>query len=226
MKIGCDACERAEAAVLCCADEAALCRSCDAAVHSANKLAGRHHRVALLPSSTARHPSPSAIVDDGSGAGHPACDICQEKTGYFFCLEDRALLCRPCDVAVHAAGAHVSSHRRFLITGVRVGDVESLSHHVPGSEGVSPSPRTSSGNGSSSAPCSSGGNPMTTTMPGQVRLLSSVRATAPTTEGSDGQQWLWSEFLADDVGVGVGVDMDQCCHAELSEPGSSGITRC
>jgi hypothetical protein len=31
MKIGCDACGQAEAAVLCCADEAALCRRCDAA---------------------------------------------------------------------------------------------------------------------------------------------------------------------------------------------------
>jgi len=72
----------------------------------------------------------------------------QEKTGYFFCLEDRALLCRPCDVAVHAAGAHVASHRRFLITGVRVGG------------GVVVSPATSSGNGSSSAPDSSG-NPTT-----------------------------------------------------------------
>jgi hypothetical protein len=78
MKIGCDACERAEASVLCCADEAALCRSCDAAVHSANKLAGRHHRVALLPSSTA-HPSPSPIVDGSGGGGHPACDICQVR---------------------------------------------------------------------------------------------------------------------------------------------------
>ncbi|XP_066356576.1 B-box zinc finger protein 21-like [Miscanthus floridulus] len=221
MKIGCDACERAEAAVLCCADEAALCRSCDAAVHSANKLAGRHHRIALLPSSTA-HPSPSSIVD----GGHPACDICQEKTGYFFCLEDRALLCRPCDVAVHAAGVHVSSHRRFLITGVRVGDVESLSHHVPGSDGVSPSPSNSSGNGSSSVPCCSSGNPMTTTMPDNVRpSSSSVRAAAATTaEGLGGQQWLWSEFLADDVGVSVA--MEQCCQAELSEPGSSSLTRC
>ena len=171
---------------------------------------------------------PSSFWLFARAAASARCWCWQEKTGYFFCLEDRALLCRPCDVAVHAAGTHVSSHRRFLITGVRVGDVESLSHHVPGSEGVSPSPSNSSGNGSSSVPCCSSGNPMTTTMPGQVRLLSSVRATAGTTEGSDGKQWLWSEFLADDVGVGVGVgvDMEQCCHAELSEPGSSDITRC
>lgn len=46
--------------------------------------------------------------------------ILQEKAGYFFCLEDRALLCRNCDVAIHTATPHVSKHQRFLITGVRV----------------------------------------------------------------------------------------------------------
>ncbi|RRT84149.1 hypothetical protein BHE74_00012436 [Ensete ventricosum] len=49
MKIQCDVCERAAAAVLCCADEAALCWSCDEKVHAANKLAGKHQRVPLLP---------------------------------------------------------------------------------------------------------------------------------------------------------------------------------
>jgi len=45
----------------------------------------------------------------------------QECDAYFFCLEDRALLCRSCDVAVHTANAFVSAHRRFLLTGVQVG---------------------------------------------------------------------------------------------------------
>lgn len=45
----------------------------------------------------------------------------QEAVGYFFCLEDRALLCRTCDVAIHAANSLVSAHRRFLLTGIRVG---------------------------------------------------------------------------------------------------------
>jgi hypothetical protein len=44
----------------------------------------------------------------------------QECNAYFFCLEDRALLCRGCDVAVHTANALVSAHRRFLLTGVQV----------------------------------------------------------------------------------------------------------
>ncbi|XP_078155938.1 B-box zinc finger protein 23-like [Carex rostrata] len=113
MKILCDVCERSEAALLCCADEAALCRQCDDVVHAANKLARKHQRVPLLP----RLDRPSSSSPSSS---NPLCDICQEKAGYFFCLEDRALLCRNCDVAIHTATPHVSKHQRFLITGVRV----------------------------------------------------------------------------------------------------------
>ncbi|KAF5954741.1 hypothetical protein HYC85_007597 [Camellia sinensis] len=105
MKIQCNVCEVAEANVLCCADEAALCWSCDEKVHAANKLASKHQSVSLSASS-----SPM-----------PKCDICQETVGYFFCLEDRALLCRKCDVAIHTANTFVSGHRRFLLTGVKVG---------------------------------------------------------------------------------------------------------
>ncbi|KAF8103137.1 hypothetical protein N665_0188s0091 [Sinapis alba] len=105
MKIQCNVCETAEAVVLCCADEAALCLACDEKVHAANKLAGKHQRVPLSVSS-------SSI---------PKCDICQEATGFFFCLQDRALLCRKCDVAIHTVNPHVSAHQRFLLTGIRVG---------------------------------------------------------------------------------------------------------
>ncbi|KAK7244103.1 hypothetical protein RIF29_38921 [Crotalaria pallida] len=105
MKIQCNVCEGAEAKVLCCADEAALCWECDEKVHAANKLASKHQRVPLSMSSSHM----------------PKCDICQEAFGYFFCLEDRALLCRKCDLAIHTANAYVSGHQRFLLTGVRVG---------------------------------------------------------------------------------------------------------
>ncbi|XP_047172717.1 B-box zinc finger protein 22-like isoform X2 [Vigna umbellata] len=61
MKIQCNVCEAAEAKVLCCADEAALCLECDEKVHAANKLATKHQRVPLSLS-----------------ASHvPKCDICQ-----------------------------------------------------------------------------------------------------------------------------------------------------
>ncbi|KAL2331288.1 hypothetical protein Fmac_018869 [Flemingia macrophylla] len=105
MKIQCNVCEAAEAKVLCCADEAALCWECDEKVHAANKLASKHQRVPLSTSSSHM----------------PKCDICQEAIGYFFCLEDRALLCRKCDLAIHTANTYVSGHQRFLLTGVRVG---------------------------------------------------------------------------------------------------------
>ncbi|KAF7099354.1 hypothetical protein CFC21_100992 [Triticum aestivum] len=105
MKIQCNACGAAEARVLCCADEAALCAACDEEVHAANRLAGKHQRVPLLP----------------DAAAPPKCDICQEASGYFFCLEDRALLCRDCDVAIHTVNSFVSAHQRFLLTGVQVG---------------------------------------------------------------------------------------------------------
>lgn len=105
MRIQCNVCEVAEANVLCCADEAALCWTCDEKVHAANKLASKHQRVPLSTSSSQM----------------PKCDICQETVGYFFCLEDRALLCRKCDVAIHTANSYVSAHQRFLLTGVKVG---------------------------------------------------------------------------------------------------------
>uniref|UniRef100_A0A0D9WM06 B box-type domain-containing protein n=1 Tax=Leersia perrieri TaxID=77586 RepID=A0A0D9WM06_9ORYZ len=115
MKIQCNACGAAEARVLCCADEAALCTACDEEVHAANKLAGKHQRVPLLSDGVA----PSAAAAAASAV--PKCDICQEASGYFFCLEDRALLCRDCDVSIHTVNSFVSVHQRFLLTGVQVG---------------------------------------------------------------------------------------------------------
>ncbi|XP_047310783.1 B-box zinc finger protein 22-like [Impatiens glandulifera] len=105
MKIQCCSCEAAEAKVLCCEEEAALCLSCDQKIHSLNNLAGKHGRVSLSSSI-----SPT-----------PKCDICQETICYFFCLEHRALLCRKCDSMTHEANLHVSRHQRFLLTGVKVG---------------------------------------------------------------------------------------------------------
>ncbi|KAF9666666.1 hypothetical protein SADUNF_Sadunf16G0252500 [Salix dunnii] len=121
MKIQCNVCEAAEANVLCCADEAALCWACDEKVHAANKLASKHQRVPLSTS------SPQI----------PKCDICQEAAGFFFCLEDRALLCRKCDVAIHTANTHVSAHQRFLLTGVKVG-LEPTDPGASSSSGKSP----------------------------------------------------------------------------------------
>ncbi|PWZ37146.1 B-box zinc finger protein 21 [Zea mays] len=113
MKVQCDVCAAEAASVFCCADEAALCDACDRRVHRANKLAGKHRRFSLL------HPCSSS---SSSSAAHkpPLCDICQERRGFLFCKEDRAILCRECDAPVHSASDMTRRHSRFLLTGVRL----------------------------------------------------------------------------------------------------------
>ncbi|GMI84001.1 DOUBLE B-BOX 3, light-regulated zinc finger protein 1, B-box domain protein 22 [Hibiscus trionum] len=110
MRIQCNLCEAAEAKVVCCADEAALCLACDEKVHAANKLVSEHQRLPLSSSASWQMPK---------------CDICQETSGFFFCLQDRALLCRNCDVAIHTVNSLVSGHQRYLLTGVEV-DIQTL----------------------------------------------------------------------------------------------------
>nr|QTY32142.1 BBX transcription factor [Oxybasis rubra] len=104
MKIQCDVCERNPATVICCADEAALCAKCDTEVHAANKLASKHQRLQLNCLSSKL----------------PTCDICQEKTAFIFCVEDRALFCQDCDESIHAAATLAANHQRYLATGIRV----------------------------------------------------------------------------------------------------------
>ncbi|XP_047329257.1 B-box zinc finger protein 21-like [Impatiens glandulifera] len=102
MKIQCDVCSKESASVFCPSDEAALCDGCDRRVHHANKLAGKHTRFSLL------HPSFQES---------PKCDICQDKRAFLFCQEDRAILCRECDVTIHRNNEHTHKHNRFLLTG-------------------------------------------------------------------------------------------------------------
>eukprot|EP00252_Welwitschia_mirabilis_P014741 TRINITY_DN3260_c0_g1_i1.p1 TRINITY_DN3260_c0_g1~~TRINITY_DN3260_c0_g1_i1.p1 ORF type:complete len:269 (-),score=26.26 TRINITY_DN3260_c0_g1_i1:1024-1830(-) len=124
MKLQCDACEKATASVLCCADEAVLCSRCDISIHKANKLASKHKRLSLI----------------GSSPKLSRCDICQDKPAFVFCLEDRALLCRDCDESVHSPNTLASKHQRFLATGIRLAvqnqeaDVspDNSSHLTPG----------------------------------------------------------------------------------------------
>ncbi|KAJ0834518.1 putative transcription factor interactor and regulator Znf-B family [Helianthus annuus] len=105
MKIQCDVCHKSEAVVYCTADEASLCSACDHCVHHANKLANKHLRFSLI------HPS---FKDS------PRCDICQERRAFLFCKEDRAILCRECDIPIHKANEHTKKHTRFLLTGVKL----------------------------------------------------------------------------------------------------------
>ncbi|KAL2507268.1 B-box zinc finger protein 25 [Forsythia ovata] len=104
MKIQCDVCEKAQATVICCADEAALCAKCDIEVHAANKLASKHQRLLLQCLSNKL----------------PPCDICREKPAFIFCVEDRALFCKDCDESIHSANRLAANHQRFLATGIQV----------------------------------------------------------------------------------------------------------
>ncbi|XVF67786.1 hypothetical protein PTKIN_Ptkin10aG0149800 [Pterospermum kingtungense] len=127
MKIWCDVCDKEEAVVFCSADEAALCDGCDRRVHHANKLASKHTRFSLL------HPNFKES---------PLCDICQERRAFLFCQEDRAILCRECDLPIHRANEHTQKHNRFLLTGVKLSSSSSFSSSSPALN-----PTSSSSNG-------------------------------------------------------------------------------
>ncbi|KAJ9558699.1 hypothetical protein OSB04_013313 [Centaurea solstitialis] len=130
MKIQCDVCEKAPATLICCADEAALCARCDTEVHAANKLASKHQRLLLQTLSNKL----------------PPCDICQEKTAFIFCVEDRALFCRDCDEPIHSAGSLAANHQRFLATGIRVALSSSSAQEAPEKSHHEPPPPSSNKN--------------------------------------------------------------------------------
>jgi len=89
--------------MVCLSDDAVMCGSCEQSVHSVNKVAEKHERVAFK-----------------STSAKPNCDICQVNPVFAVCREDRAFLCRTCDLAIHSANEHVSKHERYLFTGVSV----------------------------------------------------------------------------------------------------------
>lgn len=44
----------------------------------------------------------------------------QEKRAFLFCKEDRAILCRQCDISIHGGNEHTKYHNRFLLAGVKL----------------------------------------------------------------------------------------------------------
>ncbi|KAK4390749.1 B-box zinc finger protein 21 [Sesamum angolense] len=56
----------------------------------------------------------------------PLCDICQERSAFLFCQQDRAILCRECDIPIHNANEHTQKHTRFLLTGLRLSATSAL----------------------------------------------------------------------------------------------------
>ncbi|KAL7605840.1 hypothetical protein Lser_V15G20419 [Lactuca serriola] len=68
----CDICRFSPTTIFCRADLAYLCATCDAVIHSANPLAGRHHRVPVIPISGLidEHQTSDARSITGVGADH------------------------------------------------------------------------------------------------------------------------------------------------------------
>lgn len=42
-----------------------------------------------------------------------------------FCREDRAILCRECDISIHKCNEYTKNHNRYLLTGVKLSDSSS-----------------------------------------------------------------------------------------------------
>ncbi|KAM0915431.1 hypothetical protein ACQ4PT_010837 [Festuca glaucescens] len=207
MKVQCDVCAAQAASVFCCADEAALCDECDRRVHRANKLAGKHRRLSLL------HPSPSSSSPSSSDQKPPPCDICQEKRGFLFCKEDRAILCRECDVRVHTTSDLTRRHSRFLLTGVRVSSAPVDSPAPSDQEEAQQEEEENSSSPCNAGSCSGG----------------SASATASPSDGSSISEYLtktlpgWhvEDFLLDDAAAAVAVSSDkqyQGGMAQIGEP--------
>ncbi|XP_027936970.1 putative zinc finger protein At1g68190 isoform X2 [Vigna unguiculata] len=72
----CEFCTALRPLVYCKADSAYLCLSCDAKVHLANALSGRHLR-------------------------NLVCNSCGDRVAYVVCLDHKMLICRDCDQKLH-----------------------------------------------------------------------------------------------------------------------------
>lgn len=81
----CEVCKAYRAVVYCIADAASLCLTCDAKVHSANALSGRHLRTLL-------------------------CGFCKNQPCVVRCLDHKMFLCNGCNEKIH--GVVSSKHVR------------------------------------------------------------------------------------------------------------------
>ena len=83
----CEFCTALRPVIYCKADAAHLCLSCDAKVHSANTLSGRHIRTVL-------------------------CDSCRFRPASAQCLDHQMFVCRACDRSLHDVS---SRHQRRAV---------------------------------------------------------------------------------------------------------------
>ena len=83
----------------------------------------------------------------------------QERQALLFCQEDRALLCRDCDIPIHKANELTKKHNRFLLTGVKLS--AAVTTHQGATSSSEREIKTSAANASSNANCSeTSSNPM------------------------------------------------------------------
>uniref|UniRef100_A0A0E0E6A9 B box-type domain-containing protein n=1 Tax=Oryza meridionalis TaxID=40149 RepID=A0A0E0E6A9_9ORYZ len=132
MRVQCDVCAAEPAAVLCCADEAALCSACDRRVHRANRLASKHRRLPLV------HPSSSSSSGDGGAAAAPLCDVSDDDAAAAATEEEYhssaastgAAVSAPLDASSNGAGggggvggSSISDYLTTICPGWRVEDL-------------------------------------------------------------------------------------------------------
>lgn len=43
-----------------------------------------------------------------------------------FCQQDRAILCKDCDIPIHKANEHTNNHNRFLLTGIKLSPTSAI----------------------------------------------------------------------------------------------------
>ncbi|CAH8327927.1 unnamed protein product [Eruca vesicaria subsp. sativa] len=103
----CDTCQSTICTVYCHADSAYLCNTCDAQVHSANRVASRHKRV-------------------------PVCESCERAPAAFMCEADDVSLCTACDSEVHSANSLSKRHQRVPVLPITGNSCSSLAttHHT------------------------------------------------------------------------------------------------
>ncbi|KAL2537073.1 B-box zinc finger protein 21 [Forsythia ovata] len=95
-----------EASVFCVADEAALYTTCD------------HLRPPLptnLSKNTNTSPSSNLPLNNSISVIYV-----RRRGALLFCQQDRAILCKECDISIHKANEHTQKHNRFLLTGVKL----------------------------------------------------------------------------------------------------------
>ncbi|CAN7068014.1 hypothetical protein IGI04_041366 [Brassica rapa subsp. trilocularis] len=97
----CDTCGSTICTVYCHADSAYLCNSCDAQVHSANRVASRHKRVRV-------------------------CESCERAPAAFMCEADDVSLCTACDLEVHSANPLARRHQRVPVVPITGNSCSSL----------------------------------------------------------------------------------------------------